>query len=361
MSAIPALRVLSPPADLPPPEILTGADTPPATSDVLRRRVPHPEGLLAAYFAVDRSEDTAAVAKLLLASRPDAKSDANLRAYNELCSATRGDDPPVPMEFTVEQFRALNAVLTLRKIKPQIPQVGGFVASRSEILAASGLQKSPRQGRTWAEYHSASAARRILALQDLAAQRRPLLVVSHPGKGQTQYAVRYAPVLKVSDLATWDQNALETFPPQIHQGQAEGKLWIRLNSSLETRFHRLLDEDYIEQLDRIKGATGRLSAYEIAGVWWCYFAWKPELEIHREKLARKLRIPLIQIARKKSELATRMRGYYETWKTMGLLLDFQMGRPGRDGIKDFFHFNPEKLLHLKDRSETPDLPLSPSN
>ncbi|MBI1840851.1 MAG: hypothetical protein HYR88_08395 [Verrucomicrobia bacterium] len=358
MSAIPALRVLSPPTDLPPPEILTGVETPPATPELLRRRVPHPEGLLAAYFAIDRSEDVAPVAKLLFASRPDAKSDANLRAYNELYSAARGEAPPVPMEFSVEEFRALHAVLSLRKLKPQIPQVGGFLATRAEILAASGLQKAQRPGRTWAQYHSASATRRVRALQDLAIRQRPLLVVSHPGKGQTQYAVRYAPVLKVSDLATWDENALETFPPQLHQGKTEGKFWLRLHPALETRFHRLLDEDYIEQLDRLKGASGRLSSYEIVGVWWCYLQWKPVLEIHRDKLARKLRIPDHQIARRPSVLATRMQTYYKTWMALGLLLDFEMGRPGRDGIKDFFRFNPDKLLHLRDRSETDASPLN---
>lgn len=359
MSASPALRVLSPPADLPPPEILTGASTPPASAEVLRRRVPHPEGLLAAYFAIDRSDDTAAVAKLLFASRPDAKSDANLRAYNELCSATRDANPPAPMEFTVEEFRVLNAVLTLRKLKPQIPQVGGFVASRAEFLTASGLEKILRKHRPWPEFHPATAERRLVALRGLAEKRHPIVVVSHPARGQAEYSVRYAPVLKVSDLSTWDDNAIETFPPQLHQARIDGKLWIRLNLSLETRFHRLLDEDYITQLDRLKGDTGRLSSHEIAGVWWCYFQWKPELEIHRDKLARKLRIPVVQITRKKAELATRLRGYYETWKALGLILDFEMGRSGRDGIKDFFRFNPDKLLHLQDRQEATGDP-SPS-
>lgn len=361
MSASPALRVLSPPADLPPPEILTGNHTPPATTEVLQRRIPHPEGLLAAYFAFDRLEDAAPATKLLLSSRPDAKTDANLRAYNELCSAPRSDEPAAPMEFSVAEFRAINAVLALRKSKSQVPQVGGFLASRAEILAAAGLQRAPRAGRSWAEFHPASADRCILSLHELASKRRPLLVASHPARGQAQYSVRFAPVLKVSDLATWDDNALETFPPQIHQGKAAGKFWIRLHATLETRFHRLIEEDYIEQLERLKGSTGRLSPYEIAGIWWCYFQWRPELEIHRDKLARKLKIPFVQIMRKKSELTARMRTYYQTWKAMGLLLDFEMGRQGRDGDKDFFRFNPDKLLHLKDRPDSSESPGSPSN
>jgi hypothetical protein len=291
------------------------------------------------------------VAKLLFSSYPDAKTEPNLLAYNELRSADRGAEPPSPMEFSVEDFRALNAVLTLRKVKPQVPQAGGFLVSRDEFLSASGLLKIPRPGRPWAQFAPGASQRRFASLQALATRRHPLVVLSHPARGETNCSIRYAPILKLADLATWDDSALEPFPLQLHRGRDEGKLWLRLNTSLETRFHRLIDEDYIDQLDRLKGNAGRLSPYELAGVWWCYTQWKPELEIHRDKLARKLRIPSTQLARKPAVVAERLRAYYETWKALGLLLHFEMGRQGRDGIKDFFRFNPDKLLHLQEKPD----------